>query len=517
MSTLPPLPSDNGQEAAELIKSWFEECRRDHDQCKKALAGYIVEDDGTQELPTRVLDIGTSGSEHVTLIETYGRRANYCALSYRWGKPGTQTLITTQETIGDYLAGIQMTKLPAVFRDAVVTTRQLEIRFLWIDALCIVQGDEGDWEAESVRMADVYQNATLVLAASGSPYPGIGCFSATPRFSKSVEIPYYLPDGTVACSIHLLPRAMDKDTDPQYGPLSQRGWALQEAYLARRKLNFMPGGISWNCRVSSVDERAQVENPLEYSWGRVVLRYTRCRLTYNRDRLIALQGLADARAEGSDDRYHWGLYESAISSQLLWTHDEPEHAVVDREDVPTWSWASSGGGKSFVINESLHRWKTIVEITPPEKGSHMLTLQGFLITRLSQASAGPEVPALAGLRRIFFEDRSRESCKVTLTAGERSFGVGYLDRSHFGPIVALYVTAPRTVLYPEPLLTQYPALSTRTCLPWLAREVYGLLLLKPVYGRANYFERIGIRLGLVGPEQYADGGINTSRQTVLIV
>ncbi|KAH7370060.1 hypothetical protein BKA65DRAFT_386907, partial [Rhexocercosporidium sp. MPI-PUGE-AT-0058] len=42
--------------------------------------------------------------------------------------------------------------LPATFRDAVVITRLLGVKYLWIDSLCIIQDQLSDWEHESAKM-----------------------------------------------------------------------------------------------------------------------------------------------------------------------------------------------------------------------------------------------------------------------------------------------------------------------------------------------------------------------------
>jgi len=41
---------------------------------------------------------------------------------------------------------ILMEKLPYTFRDAVTIAHHLNIRYLWIDSMCIIQGDRDDWE-----------------------------------------------------------------------------------------------------------------------------------------------------------------------------------------------------------------------------------------------------------------------------------------------------------------------------------------------------------------------------------
>jgi hypothetical protein len=42
------------------------------------------------------------------------------------------------------------------------------IKYVWIDSLCIIQGNSQDWHSEAAKMGDVYWNATLVVAASGA-------------------------------------------------------------------------------------------------------------------------------------------------------------------------------------------------------------------------------------------------------------------------------------------------------------------------------------------------------------
>ena len=192
MSIELPLPSDKCPEAFALIASWLEECRQGHKACKTTIAGTTVDENHGPRLPTRVLDVGCGGSEDISLVETNTQdRGNYCALSYCWGPPGTPSLLTTRGNLSDHLEGIKFSKLPKTFQDAVTITRELGIRYLWIDGLCIIQRDEEDWAIESAQMAEVYQNACLVIAAAGAAHPGEGCFSGKSRSRAAVKCPYY--------------------------------------------------------------------------------------------------------------------------------------------------------------------------------------------------------------------------------------------------------------------------------------------------------------------------------------
>lgn len=63
---------------------------------------------------------------------------------------------TLSENVVDRMTGITLNDLPAVVRDAVTVSRKCGIRYLWVDALCICQDDEQEWESEAAAMADVY-------------------------------------------------------------------------------------------------------------------------------------------------------------------------------------------------------------------------------------------------------------------------------------------------------------------------------------------------------------------------
>jgi hypothetical protein len=58
--------------------------------------------------------------------------------------------------------------LPLTFQHAINLTRRLGYRYLWIDALCIIQDDRLEWREEAAKMVDVYFNSDLNIAASDS-------------------------------------------------------------------------------------------------------------------------------------------------------------------------------------------------------------------------------------------------------------------------------------------------------------------------------------------------------------
>ncbi len=124
-----------------------------------------------QILPRRLLDL-SGGS--VRLIDTNNTKpgsTRYITPSHCWRRPGSDPapLRTTRETYQSRSDGIKWSDPPPpplLFRDAILLTRGLGCLYIWIDSLCIVQGDEGDWLEQSALMADVYSNGYLNIAAA---------------------------------------------------------------------------------------------------------------------------------------------------------------------------------------------------------------------------------------------------------------------------------------------------------------------------------------------------------------
>ncbi|KAI0174939.1 heterokaryon incompatibility protein-domain-containing protein [Pestalotiopsis sp. NC0098] len=223
--------------AAEFLKK----CRDQHDGCHP----------GESPLPSRVLDTDLSDGM-VKLIEPHGQSGQYACLSYCWG--GVDTFVTTQSTIGSRRSGFDVSQLPKTLSDAVKTVRHLGIRYLWVDSLCICQDDPEDWARESSRMADVYSNAYLVIAANRSADASGGCFhSRTAQSSCQVELPGY------ADNVHVRFVFISDEIDwDQAGfpdePLSKRAWGLQERVLARRVLHFNSRQLYYECDEGIVSE-----------------------------------------------------------------------------------------------------------------------------------------------------------------------------------------------------------------------------------------------------------------------
>ncbi|KAF2114725.1 heterokaryon incompatibility protein-domain-containing protein, partial [Lophiotrema nucula] len=131
------------------------ECDEEHNNCNFDL----------MPLPTRVINVGLDG-ETPFLWETDGEREWYATLSYCWGK--LPQLKTTKARLEEFKKGLPMDEISLTTADAIEICQKLSIPYLWIDALCIIQDDEDDWQREAGRMCDIYSSSYITIAAAGS-------------------------------------------------------------------------------------------------------------------------------------------------------------------------------------------------------------------------------------------------------------------------------------------------------------------------------------------------------------
>lgn len=78
--------------------------------------------------------------------------------------------------------------LPKTYQDAITLARAMNVRFVWIDSLCITQDDVTDWQRESTAMSTVYRNALLTVAATRSTDGNKGCLTSRPA-AKQIVFP----------------------------------------------------------------------------------------------------------------------------------------------------------------------------------------------------------------------------------------------------------------------------------------------------------------------------------------
>ena len=305
----------------------------------------------TSSCPTRLIDTGDSISQPPRLVSTqkFVQTPAYMTLSHCWGRQ--HLFVLTQSNKNDLEREIPVQKLSKTFQDAFHITRQLGHRYLWIDSLCIIQNDNADWETESSKMATVYSNSVLNIAATHASDGSQGCF--IDRQGRLIDGCYFpeslirenAPTDSLYCCVdsELLSREIER------APLNSRAWVLQERLLPPRTLHFGKTQIHWSChqgtRSESYPDRLE---PHGSSWGsfwlKAVLTYTGTSLTRPSDKLVAISGLARLQQAFMPGEYVAGLWKRDLISQMCWFI--PERSRHDRPTsyrAPSWSWAAVDG------------------------------------------------------------------------------------------------------------------------------------------------------------------------------
>lgn len=162
-----------------------------------------------RRLPKRVIDVGSADqSNRPRLVELRHERGNleYMTLSHRWPSPEEERrsilkLSTASET--NMCRQIPMSELSPVFRDSIALTRRLKVRYLWIDALYIIEDDPDDQKSEIERMGDIYKGSVCNVAAAEDYQLNAGLY----RHRDTSRI--RLPKVDVKWDLHLGPRLSD--------------------------------------------------------------------------------------------------------------------------------------------------------------------------------------------------------------------------------------------------------------------------------------------------------------------
>ncbi|KAK3358201.1 heterokaryon incompatibility protein-domain-containing protein, partial [Lasiosphaeria hispida] len=357
----------------------LDQCCADHTLCSVA-AG--------QFLPTRILDTLGPPATMVRLVSgCHASTREYATLSHCWGLAQISRLLTNNQA--DLERGIPVQTLPATFQHAIQVVRFLGIRYLWIDSLCIIQDSAGDWEVESAAMAKVYGHAHVNIAAASSLDSRGGLF-----FDRDPDTirPFaaYAPGGhgPLAEGWYIW-KDDNRWVNIGQEPLHRRGWVLQERLLSARTIHFTKSQIFWHClenigcesifsrvpdelfrppvmqvgdytdiritaaKIQKMRPTSTTAARLGQDWQKLIAQYTKCRLSQEEDKLVAVFGMVDYVERLTGDRCLLGLWRSEMPGCLLWLVDwglaNPDgHSVAPgpnrqrpaRWRAPSWSWAS---------------------------------------------------------------------------------------------------------------------------------------------------------------------------------
>ncbi|KAI9643121.1 hypothetical protein NHQ30_008856 [Ciborinia camelliae] len=352
----------------ELHRAWLEDCNTNHgDVC-------ALKDDKTHVLPTRLISVAHPSKLKIIVTadiphDPLSGRIRYVALSHKWGDMPAEA-VTRRENLAQRKKKFLTQELPLSFKNAINLTIALGCTYLWIDALCILQDDDGDFAEEADKMQTTFSGAYCVLAACSAQNARDGFL----KYRDPIQ-PEWLKIG----NFFLSSVTNDFVRDVLHSPLNRRGWVLQERALARRTIYFTENQTYWECgdgvRCQTLtklknDKIAFLGDPNfpDYTIRptssasekiRVFIdlfqQYTRLEFTCAEDRPIAIDGLMERLTFAFKTRSLAGLFETFWGHCLLWRRaDDAEPLEKIKSDKssrkipPTWSWMAFQGAISFI-------------------------------------------------------------------------------------------------------------------------------------------------------------------------
>jgi Heterokaryon incompatibility protein (HET) len=236
----PPLQKQgapSSEDSLPIIKKWFERCCNSHSKCNIRQRSFR---------PTRLLYIGDD-VPRLRLSANYEAGVKYATLSHSWGHISLATLHAG--TLQQFRTEIPVEAISKTFKDAICVAKTLDIQYIWIDSLCILQNDSDDWKKESSLIYCVYSNSTINIAASDAIDGTQGCFFKR-RQTWRCQI-----QGLCAQE-ELIYECVppEKHIRDMASPLESRGWRYQERYLAPRTLYFTEREVYWECHHTNACE-----------------------------------------------------------------------------------------------------------------------------------------------------------------------------------------------------------------------------------------------------------------------
>lgn len=380
------------------LKGWLASCESEHGSvCGVVDAAKPPPNNITaaNTLPKRLIDVKRRCVVQTAALLGNGSITRYLALSYVWADGGGAPFKLTradasQCSMPGYIRDLG-DKMPQKIRDSLHVCDKMDVPYLWVDALCIVQDDEAEKADEISRMDDIYSNARAVLAiaADSKCIPGI--------LGRKRDLVYYQEEfGDESFMTSLASTTWTA----RFSKWNTRAWTFQECMLAKRII-FLTDSYAFFrcssafCREDDAPEPVSSHKTSELvdagdRWvmsglydipsgtsARVVfdtlykpmLRAYLCRsMTYDTDAVNAFSGILRVLSRYMGD-FHFGLPCRYFGAALLW--DDPNRGVFRRRhSFPSWSWAGwewdfrfSGSEKNDQGPYESHKHEATVPLT----------------------------------------------------------------------------------------------------------------------------------------------------------
>lgn len=343
-----------------LVRDWINTCQKEHKKCRRFM---------TSSRLMSMFGFSLIDVQREALVDA-PRGAKYLALSYVWGS-ARQLKLVKANRVALYTPGYlseRNEEIPKTIRDAIYVCKALRERYLWVDALCIIQDDEADKKVQISNMDLVYRNAYItIVGADGDATTGLS--GTRTNYPRREAVKASIQGLMLSSAPSELPEVLSRSL------WATRGWTLQEQLMSRRLLVFTDRIVYFNCQETTFREDVTLEAsegevrlmmwksvsriPNTASKGApernlsrlevgirledfrdIVSQYCSRSLSHERDILNAFLGVMKC-FEPTLGEFQFGIPIRFIGLMLLWGAKDrfpvPRGAAVA---IPSWSWAA---------------------------------------------------------------------------------------------------------------------------------------------------------------------------------
>ncbi|KAK5996348.1 hypothetical protein PT974_01682 [Cladobotryum mycophilum] len=346
------------------VKSWMRECDHEHPYCGERF--------GVSGLSSlRLVDV-----RNACIVQfSNGIIPEYAALSYVWGSQQFLTLKRDNQSDLQMPGSLEQHPPPKTIQDALLVCQALNIDYLWVDSLCIIQDDEMDKIGVIDKMDVIYAGTvvTIIAAIGQNAHAGIaGVRDGTRNIEqhemhiRGVQFIESVDSKQFRIQTHFEEPEWIRET-----PWAQRAWTFQEGLVSRRKLFFTSEQVYWSCREGLLSEDT-VENidlsvnimfneirfdeqfsTLEYS--HLAKSFAKRQLTLENDVSRSYTGIQNyLHRKWGGQKFSWGVPHGSFATCLMWEWQcyegrrirqghhifrQPNGAVIQC-GFPSWSWMS---------------------------------------------------------------------------------------------------------------------------------------------------------------------------------
>ncbi|KAK8849046.1 heterokaryon incompatibility protein-domain-containing protein [Apiospora arundinis] len=293
---------------------------------------------------------------------------DYVALSYKWGDGAylrntigvLQSLKQTGGLLEPPFAGL----ISPTVKDTIGLTRLLGERYLWVDALCIVQDGGKETSDQLELMGVIYASAKLtIVVADGNASDGIPGLRGTSQPRKLSQPTFPLGNSDMMV-IRDNPRFTSGDA-----AYFDRAWTFQEYHLSKRRLIVGKKQFHWVCSCATLHE--DLYGAKEVDWGHrwdfkfanillglpdfdefagLAREYNGRDLTFSEDALPGASGLLAILSRSFEGGFVYGHPELFFDHALAWHTTDMEantqkrtpsgkhHDMLRGSQLPSWSW-----------------------------------------------------------------------------------------------------------------------------------------------------------------------------------